>query len=148
MDKGLQTIVGTIAGQFYSSLMCQPMTTGLYTSYEFGADLQRFKPHQNKSRNFEKMVLSCFQLRRQDCRIESCYTRGTQKKIDCFNADGFCVQCNSVFETTGCLYHYCPCQEARAALTEEDIQRGAKNRGLDEMRRLYIEEKGYTVLEM
>ena len=47
-----------------------------------------------------------------------------------------------------CFRHYCPCQEARPALSEEDIQRGRKNRELDEMRRQYNEEKGYTVVKM
>ena len=48
----------------------------------------------------------------------------------------------------GCFYHYCPCRPSRPALTEEDIQRGRKKREMDEMRKWYIEEKGYTVVEM
>ena len=48
----------------------------------------------------------------------------------------------------GCFYHYCPCQEARPSLTEEDIERGNKKRGMDQMRKQYIEEKGYNVVEM
>ena len=47
----------------------------------------------------------------------------------------------------GCFYHYCPCQEARGSLTEEYIQRGTKKEK-DEMRKQYIEEKGYTVDKM
>ena len=48
----------------------------------------------------------------------------------------------------GCFYHYCPCQEARPSLTEEDIERGNKKREMDQMRKQYIEEKGYNVVEM
>ena len=48
----------------------------------------------------------------------------------------------------GCFYHYCPCQEARPALTEEDIQPATKKRELDQMRRRYIEKKRYTAVEM
>ena len=83
--------------------MCQPMPTGLYTTYEFDAELQRCKPGQNKYRGFEKMVMSYFQRLRPDCRIESFYTTGNPKKIDCFNAYGFCGHCNTVFEAMGFL---------------------------------------------
>ena len=48
----------------------------------------------------------------------------------------------------GCFYHYCPCQEARPSLTEEDIERGNKKREMDQMRKQYIKEKGYNVVEM
>ena len=52
-----------------------------------------------------------------------------------------------MFEAIGCFYHDCPCQEARPALTDEDIHRGTKKGELDEMRTQYIEEKSYTVVE-
>ena len=48
----------------------------------------------------------------------------------------------------GCFYHFCPCQELRPSLTEEDIQRGSKKRELDALRRHCIQEKGYKVIEM
>ena len=57
-----------------------------------------------------------------------------------------------------CRYHiiligdlsfcYCLCQESRPALTEKDIQRGTKKKEVDERRKQYIGEKGYTVIEM
>ena len=94
-------IVGMGASHLFLYLMCQPMPTGLYTRFEFDADLQRFKPRQNKSRFFENMVMSYLQRMRPDCRIESFYTTGTRKKIDCFNADGFCGHCNTAFEAMG-----------------------------------------------
>ena len=102
------------------------MPTGLFTRYEFDADFQKVKPRQNKSRSFENMVMLSFQQMRPDCGSEVFYTPGTQKKIDCFNAVGFCAHCNTVFEAMGCFYLYCPCEEARSALTEEDLQRGTK----------------------
>ena len=94
------------------------------------------------------MVMSYFQRQRPDCKIESFYTTGTQKKIDCFKVDVFCAHCKTVFEAMRCFYHYCSCQEARPALTEEDIKRGNKKREMDQMRKQYIEEKGYNVVEM
>ena len=48
----------------------------------------------------------------------------------------------------GCLYHFCPCQELRPSLTEANVQRGVKNRELDELRRSYIKQKELTVIEM
>ena len=143
-----KSIVGIEASQFYPYSMCQPMPTGLYTRWEYDAESNRFKPQQNKSRNFENMVKSYFQRQRPDCKIESFNTTGNQKKIDCFKVDGFCAHCNTVFEAMGCFYHYCPCQEARPVLTEEDIKRGNKKREMDQMRKQYIEEKGYNVVEM
>ena len=90
--------------------------------------------------------MSYVQRMRPDCRIECFYTTRTQKKIDCFNADGTCGHCNTVFEALGCFYHDCPCREAEPALIEENFQRGPKKRELDEMRRHYIGEKRYTVV--
>ena len=80
--------------------------------------------------------------------IESFFTTGRQNKIDCFNVDGLCSHCNTVFEDRGCFYHFCPFQELRPSLSEEDIQHGSKNRELDSLRRLYIPEKNNKVIEM
>ena len=93
--------------------MCQPMPTGLYTRWNYNSESQKFMPQQNKTRSFEKMVLSYFQQTRPDCRIESNVTTGRQKKIDCFSVDGICDPSISVFEAMGCFFHYCPCQDAR-----------------------------------
>ena len=143
-----KSIVGIDASQLYPFSMCQPMPTGLYTRYEYDSELQRFKPRQNKTRSFENMVMSYFQRIRPDCKIESNITTGTQKKNDCFSADGFCSHCSTVFEAMGCYYHYCPCQETRPSLGEKEVERGCKRREVDEMRRAYISNKGYNVVEM
>ena len=143
-----KSIVGTDTSQLYPYSMCQPTPTGLYTRSEYDTESNRFKPQQNKSRNFENMVMSYFQRQRPDCKIEGFYTTGTQKKIDCFKVDGFCAHCNTVFEAMGCFYHYCSCQEARPALTEEDIERSNKKREMGQMRKQYINEKRRNVVEM
>ena len=106
--KICKTIVGIDENQLYPYSMCQPMPTGLNTRWEYDTDSNRFEPQQNKSRSFENMVMSCFPRQRPDCKIESFYTTGTQKKIDCFKAYGFCTHCNTVFEAMGCFYRYCP----------------------------------------
>ena len=49
------------ASQLYPYAMCQPIPTGLYTRWEFNADLQRFKPRSNETRSFENMDMAFFQ---------------------------------------------------------------------------------------
>ena len=48
----------------------------------------------------------------------------------------------------GCYYHYFPCQEARPSLTDTNFERGMKKRQQDEMRRDYIQQKDYQIVEM
>ena len=116
---------------------CQPtislldvstMPTGLYPRWDFDSETSRLTPRQNKTLSYQIMVMSYFQRLRPDCKIESFCTQGRQKKIDCFSVDGFCSHCNTVFEVTGCFYHFCPCQELRPSLTEDDFRRGSKKR--------------------
>ena len=118
------------------------MPTGLKTRWEFDTESNRRKPQQNKSRNFENIVMSYFQRQRPDCKIESLYTTGTQKKIVRFKRDVFCAHFITVFEAMGCFYHHCACQGARLSLTEEDIKRSSEKREMDQMRKQYDVEKG------
>ena len=98
--------------------MCQSMPTGLYTRWNFDSETNRYTPRQNKSRSFENMVMSCFQLTKPECEIEGFCTTSRQKKIDRFSFDGFCSQYKNVFEAIGCFYHFCPRKELRPSLTE------------------------------
>ena len=143
-----KSIVGIDASQFYPFSMCQDMPTGLDTRWKFDTDMQKFKATHNRTCNFENIVMSFYQESRPECKIESFFTSGKQKKIDCFNVDGFCDHCKIVFEAMGCYYHFCSCQETCPSSTEQDIERGNKKREMDEMRREYIQEKGYKVEEM
>ena len=112
-----------------------------------GISIQKTLDSHLKTRPVALKIWSCLIFNVEDL-IESFYTTGRQKKIDCFSVDGFCSHCNTVFEAMGCFYHFCPCQELRSSLTEEDIKRGIRRRELDELRRSYIQEKGFTVNEM
>ena len=96
-----KSIVGIDASQLYPFSMCQPMPTGLYTRWEYDTESNRFKPQQNKSSDFENVVMAYFQRQRTDSKNERFYTTGTQKKIDCFKVDGFCAHCKTVFEAVG-----------------------------------------------
>ena len=136
------------ASQLNGNSMCQPVPLGLYTRWQYVSETKRFTTRQNKSRSFENMVLSSFQRSRPDCKIRSKVTTGRQIKIDCFNVDGICYHRNTVFEAMGCYYRYLFCQEARSALTDTDIERRVKKRQQIEMRRDYIQQKGYKIGEM
>ena len=94
------------------------------------------------------MVPPYFKQSQPDCKIESNVPADRRKKIDCFGVDGIFYHCNPVFEAMGCYYHYCPCQEARHSLTDTAIERGMKKRPQDEMRRDYIKQKGYQIVEV
>ena len=48
----------------------------------------------------------------------------------------------------GFYFHFCPCQEARPSIIDDDIKRGTKKREMDELRKNYIREKGDTIEEM
>ena len=136
-----KSIVGIDASHPYPYGMCRPMPTGLYTRWEFNADLQRFKHRSNKTRSFEHMVMTFIQNSRPDCNNESFYTTGTQRKVDCFSVDWFCSHCNTIFEALGCFYHFCESQEGQPCLTDEDIVKGQRKREIDNLRRPYLREK-------
>ena len=92
-----KSIVGIDASQLYPYSVCQPVPAGLCTRWDFDWELSRFTPRQNKTRSFENVVVLYFQRTRPDCKIESFYTTGRQKKMDCSSVDGFCFHCNTVF---------------------------------------------------
>ena len=143
-----KSTVGIGSSQLYPCSICQPMPTGHYTHWEFDSETSRFTPRQNKTCSFENLVMSLFQRTRPKCEIESFFTKDRQKKIDCFSVDEFCSPCNTVFEAMGCFYHFCPCQELRPSITEEDIQRGCNKREIDALRQHFIQEKGSRVIDM
>ena len=143
-----KSIVVIEASQLYPYSICQPKSTGLYTRWDLDSKTSGLIPRQNNTRSCENTVMSFFQRTKPECKIESFFTTGSQKKIDCFSVDGFCSQCNTVFEAMSCFYYFCPCQELRPSLTEEDIQRGSKKSELAALRRHYIQEKGSNVIEM
>ena len=143
-----KSIVSNDASQLYLHSICEPMPTGLHTRWDLDTETCRFTPRQSKSRSFEFIAIFCFQRMRPDCKIESFYTTGWQKKNECFSVDGLCSHCNTVFEAMECLYRFCPQQEVGPSLTEENNWSGTKEKELDELRRNYIQEKGTTVIEI
>ena len=83
-------------------------------------------------------IWSILFTRKQDQKVKlRVFISGKQKKIECFNVDRYCDHCKTVFEAMGCYYHFCFCQEARPALTDQDFERGNKKREMDDLRREY-----------
>ena len=101
-----KSIVGIDASPLYPYSMGQLMPTGLYTRWDIDSETSSFTPRQNKTPSFENRVMSFFQRTRPDGKIESFYTTGRQKKIDCSSVDGFGSHCNTVFEAMDCFYHF------------------------------------------
>ena len=65
--------------QLYPYLMSQEMPRGLYTRWQFGSDMPKFKARHNQSRNFQKMVMSFYQETRPEYRLESFHISGNIK---------------------------------------------------------------------
>ena len=104
-SNAYKSIVGIDASQLYPFSMCQDMPKRLSKRWEFDSDMQKFKARIKRSRNFVNMVMSYYQETRPECRVESFHTSGNQK-IACFNVDGLCDNCKTVFEAMGCCYHF------------------------------------------
>ena len=99
-----KSIVGIDASQLYPFPMCQEMHTRHYTQWELDTDSQKIRARTNRSRTFENMLISYLQSQRLECKIESYYTTGKQKKVDYFSVDGICAHCSTVFEAMGCYF--------------------------------------------
>ena len=84
-----KSIVGMDASQLYPYSMSHPLPTGLSARWDLTSETARFTPRQNMTRSFGNMIMSYFQTTRPECEIESFFTTGRQKKIDCFSVDGF-----------------------------------------------------------
>ena len=143
-----KSIKGIDSSQLYPFSICQELPTGLCTRWEPDTNSQKFKARTNRSRTFENMVMSHLQSQRPKCTIESYYITGKQKKVDCFSVVGFCAHCDTVFETMGFYFHFCSCQESRASLSEEEMQRGIRKREHDGLRRDYLRNKEYNIVEV
>ena len=139
--RWFKSIVGIDASRPYPFSMFLAMPTGPYTRWEPYLQSGKFKQRQNKTRIFESNVMSYFQRVRPQCKVESFYTTGKQKKLDAYSIHGLCGHCSAVFEAMECYYQYCLRQEARSTLTEQVFWRDIRKRELDELRKQYIQGK-------
>ena len=120
--------------------MCQAMPTGLYTSWEFDTNLQKFKARQDKIRKFENMVIYFYQATRPECTIESSFcTTGKKKKV-IFIVHGFCGHCQTIFEALGCYYYLCASRKTQPNLSVDEFEFGIRKRESDKLRKLYLEK--------
>ena len=75
----------------------------------------------------------CLTTKKQEQNAELKASTHLEKKIVCFNVDGYCDHCKTVFEAMGCYYHFVLAR--RIVLSEKDIERGKKMREMDDLRR-------------
>ena len=97
-----KSIVGVHASQLYPFSMCQAMPNGLYSRLKLDSKSGKFKPRQNKTKSFKKLVMCYFQRVRPQYKVESFYTTGAEKKNYFNTVHGFCGHCNTVVEVMGC----------------------------------------------
>ena len=76
-----KSLVGIYASQLYPYSMRQPIPTGLYTRWECDTETKRFKPQQNKSRNFENMVMSYFRRQRPTVKKRASSPQDFRKRL-------------------------------------------------------------------
>ena len=88
-------------------------------------------------------ICSCHTFKQPDLNVKLRVTtlQENRKKNDCFSVDGYCNHCKTLFEAMGCYFYFCPCEEARPSLTDDDMKRGTQKREMDELRKNYIREK-------
>ena len=94
------------------------------------------------------MVMDHLQNTRPDCKIQSNHTTGNLYKIDNFSVDGFCGQCNTVFEAMGCFYHGCNCQMAKKKLKAHTVKFWQERRTFDAERKNFIIGKAFEIVEV
>ena len=91
---------------------------------------KRVGSHLDKTRPAVLKIRSCAISNEQDqnVKLKDSLQQANRKKLTASVLMGFFCHCNTVFEAMGCFYHFCPRQEHRPSLTEEDNQRGSKKR--------------------
>ena len=110
------------------------MATGLYTHWDIDSETSKFTPQQNNTRSFEINVMFFFNVQDLILKVRASKLKAGRRKL-----------ISSLL--MGCFYHFCPCQELRPSLTEEDVKRVSTKKELDELRRGYIQENGFAVIE-
>ena len=143
-----KSIVGIDASQPYPYSMCQPMSTGLYTRWHIDSETSGFTPRQNKTRSFENMVMSYFQRTRPDCKIESFYTTGRQKKTTPSVVMGFVLIAILCLKQWVAFTSFVPANSSTHLSLKKISNVVVGKEKLDELRRGYIQEKSFTVIEM
>ena len=93
------------------------------------------------------MVMSCFQATRTECKIESYYTTGKEKKLIALVLMVIATIVRLSLKQW-VVISILSLSRTRPSLTDDDIKRGTKKREMDDLRKDYIREKGYSIEEM
>ena len=124
-----------------------PCLLGFLLDNAFTATCQENQPQSKQ--NFLRWNFSFSRLITQKCMFESFSPTALLKEFDCFfSADGFCSNCNIVFEAVSC-FHFCSsCQEAQLSSKEVFFERSFETRQVGRMWKQYIEENGENSAEI
>ena len=121
------------------------MSTRLYTRYEFDADLQSSKPCKDTS--WKKCP---YPTHNDQERISKMRATQQELKIDwLFHCRWSLWTLQHILWVNVLFCHFCFCQEEQPAPpTEDDIQRRLKTRELFQLRKRFIKEKCYIVVQL
>ena len=109
--------------------MCKEMPIDLYTQWELDTDSQQFKARTKKSRTSGNMVMSDLQSQRPDCLIEIHYTTGKQKNLTVLSSTVFLLIATKYLKQWFVISIFGRLKSlGGASLSEEEMQRGIKNR--------------------
>ena len=143
-----KSIVGTDASQLYPFSACQHKFTGLITLCDLDPDTSSFAPRQHKTRSFENMVMSYFQRTRPVCRIESCYTKSRRQKLTTSVLIAFFLIATLCLKLWVAFITFLLVKRNVHLSLKKILNVVVRKEDWDETRRNYIQENGFTVLEM
>ena len=143
-----KSIVGIDASQLYPFSMCQEMPTGITLDGSLIQTLRSLKLGKINRGNLRTCLCHTYNPSVLTALLKATTQLELKKRIDCFNVDGFCAHCKTIFEAMGCYFYICACQEARISMSEEETQRRLKKREYHELRRDYLRNKGYKFVEI
>ena len=115
----------------------------------FGISIQTpVDSHLDKTRPVALKIWSCFIFNVQDLivKLRASTLQADRRKLIASVLMGFVLIATLCLKQWDAFTTFVPVKNC-AHLTEEDIKRGSR-RELDELRRNYIQEKGFTVIEM
>ena len=143
-----KSIVEVDASQLYPYSICQPMPTGLYTRWDF--DWKRVDSHLDKTRPATLKLRSCPFSDEQDqnAKKEASLQQADIKKSTASVLIGFVLIATMYLKQGVAFTTSVPVKSCVLLSLKKIFQRGSKKRELDALRRHYIQEKDFKVIEM
>ena len=138
-----QRIMGHDANGLYAYCIAQPMPTGCY--------VDRRAENSFKGELCHKYMDMFFWMdwvaEQENIDIKHKINNNREVRIGPYLVDGYCPETRTVYEYQGCWYHFCdecqaPSQNAKTLKRQEKARRRTQEK------RQYLEDQGYTLIEM